>query len=1014
MKLFNFEFHPKVILRAPRNTIATQFDIDFLETFFSNHLEKEALFLASPALFEVLEKWFSGNKFDNKSKTKLFNSLAKYYLRAANRATPFGLFAGIATLDWADETNIKVADFERNTRLDISLLCEISNKIKSENSIRKKLKYYLNSSLYKLNNEYRYVEIYFEKGNRAHKITSIKSNLFIAKIVKFVGRKGAFYNDILALLLANEINEVEASTFLDELINVQLLNSEIEPNISGIHFANQLEKSLAETVNYNNIWLETLQNINAKLVEIDASKENKIEKYNEVIELINSFSLDVKLNNVFQVDMTFKLTDGASLNSYFKRKMSDYLEFLLSYQLAAVDNNLDQFKDKFYGRFQDQEIPLSFALDTENGIGYLNKINGDFNPIIENILFHQNKKITPERSKNKQLIFEKLVESIDQGCELKLEKIEFQPSPQSSKILPLSFNILFRLLENNTLFIESICGSNAATLLGRFANYSGEINEMLRSIFEQESNNNKEVIFAEIIHLPENRAGNVIMHPSFRRYEIPYLAKASVEKEFQIPIDDLVIKIVDNELILKSKRLNKIIIPRLSNAHNYIDDALPVYQFLCDFQHQNSYPFINLDIDTIGYGLKFIPRITFKNAIVNLATWNFKKSDFKEVIDVPTFTIFKEKNKLPMVFIFAENDNELVIDCSNKLSVDLLIHQFKKSDDIQLKEYLNYSNDIQDINGNTKANQLVATGFTQRKFNTINHKNKIISRVKRNFEFGSEWLYIKLYCGANTADLILEENIKTIANKCHKSKLIDSWFFIRYNDHEPHLRVRFHLTDNQYFAKTIEIINLELKPLISNNIIWKMQAETYERELERYGFEQIELHEKMFYFSSEAYLGFCNITDGDERELFRLTFAMQLIDCTFDLVGYNLSQKSKIIKALAASFHKEFNLEKTERLKIDEKYRNYKELILSEMDINKSVFSGVLKQFRKNTISIINQLLTQDSLVLETQIISQIHMHVNRIISSFQREHELIIYDFLARYYTTELKKTNLFQLTSI
>lgn len=80
------------------------------------------------------------------------------------------------------------------------------------------------------------------------------------------------------------------------------------------------------------------------------------------------------------------------------------------------------------------------------------------------------------------------------------------------------------------------------------------------------------------------------------------------------------------------------------------------------------------------------------------------------------------------------------------------------------------------------------------------------------------------------------------------------------------------------------------------------------------------------------------------------------------------------------------------------------------MEIKNSVFYVVLKQFMNNMNSIAKQFLNQDCLVVETQIISQIHMHINRIISSYQREHELIIYDFLARYYTTELKKTSLFQ----
>ncbi len=1004
--MYNFEFHPLVVFRAPRLPVSTEFDIDILENYFSNEIENEALFLASPSVFQILEKWLAGGIFDQKSKTKLINTLGKYYLRTANRPTPFGLFAGISSLSWGASTNIQIIDYERSTRLDMSFLGEFYQKLLEENSIRKELEYYANSTLYFVNGEYRYVEIYFENSKRFHKISSIQANIYISKTLKFIGKKGASYSKILTYLITLKIGETEASLFLDELIKIQFLNSQIEPNITGNYYSKLLKNQLKNILGIDHFWYKNFENIENSLLQLDKAKSNKIDQYFEIIELVKPFELGESRLDIFQVDMHNKLAANASLSSNFKHNIANYLQFLCENELIANATNLEIFKDKFYERYQDQEVPLALALDTENGIGYLSKNNADFNPIIDDISFGNEIKNQAIRTTNKQKLYEILaIESEGKSAEVKLDLIEFKSNLKVAKQLPSSFNILFRVFEKEQLFLESVCGSTAATLLGRFANINTQINEMLSEISLNEAANNPDIIFAEIVHLPENRSGNVIMHPVFHQYEIPYLANASVKLENQISVNDLFISVVDNQLIMRSKRLNKAIIPRLSNAHNYVDDALPVYQFLCDLQHQNTYPFLNLDFDLICNGLKYIPRITFQNIIINLATWNFKKADYASVKDEQSFKRFVFYNNLPNIFILAENDNELVLDINNKLSIEILFAQFENSESIILKEFINYWPEIQDINRKMHANQFVATGINQRKFQNVIYKNNVPKKIIRKFEFGSEWLYFKLYCGAGTADKILINNIYKFVKKAFKNKLIDSWFFIRYNDPEPHIRVRFHLSNINFFVEVLQRFNKSISKLVSENIIWKTQAEMYERELERYGFESIGYHEQLFKTSSIAYLEFYRNTIGDEREQFRLTFAMQIIDITLKLFGLANSQKLVLLKELSDSFNIEFNLNRNERIKIDDKYRKYKELIFNEMTYDKSVFYTTLTKFENTSKPIVENILAFKKFDLKNQIASQIHMHVNRIFSSNQRQHELIVYDFLVRFYTTISKQ---------
>src|SRR5262249_46206428 len=60
-----------------------------------------------------------------------------------------------------------------------------------------------------------------------------------------------------------------------------------------------------------------------------------------------------------------------------------------------------------------------------------------------------------------------------------------------------------------------------------------------------------------------------------------------------------------------------------------------------------------------------------------------------------------------------------------------------------------------------------------------------VPAVRRRFAPGSEWTYAKLYCGRAAADRLLAEQIAPLAG------IADQWFFIRYEDPDFHLRVRF-------------------------------------------------------------------------------------------------------------------------------------------------------------------------------------------------------------------------------
>ena len=96
-----------------------------------------------------------------------------------------------------------------------------------------------------------------------------------------------------------------------------------------------------------------------------------------------------------------------------------------------------------------------------------------------------------------------------------------------------------------------------------------EIEKLTRTILQREEANQPDCVYAEIVHLPESRIGNILMRPVLRKYEIPYLCGTTLSEEFQIPVTDLLVRIEGDKVVLRSKKLNKQVIPRMTTAHNF-------------------------------------------------------------------------------------------------------------------------------------------------------------------------------------------------------------------------------------------------------------------------------------------------------------------------------------------------------------------------------------------------------------------------------------------------------------
>ncbi|MCD2258056.1 thiopeptide-type bacteriocin biosynthesis protein [Psychroserpens luteolus] len=290
-------------------------------------------------------------------------------------------------------------------------------------------------------------------------------------------------------------------------------------------------------------------------------------------------------------------------------------------------------------------------------------------------------------------------------------------------------------------------------------------------------------------------------------------------------------------------------------------------------------------------------------------------------------------------------------------------------------------------------------------------------KIQSKYILGDHWLYYKVYSGPKTSDMILTEIVKPLTQKLIKEKVIDKWFFIRFNDPKYHLRLRFYCIDKKNVGLIINELNEQLKPSIDQGLIWKVQSDTYMRELKRYGSNTMEMSEELFYHDSKMIVDFIDMIEGEEGEELRWLFALKATDALLESFQYSNARKQGLLNDLKIGFALEFGKTKFLGKQLNDKYREDRPKIANfiafkENDIpDYEPIIGVLREKEHHISTIAARILklNQDhklELHIDDLMASYIHMLMNRVFKSKNRLNEMVCYDFLSRYYNSLIARS--------
>src|SRR5262249_35761695 len=242
------------------------------------------------------------------------------------------------------------------------------------------------------------------------------------------------------------------------------------------------------------------------------------------------------------------------------------------------------------------EVPLVEALDPDTGVGFDTFAGGetDASSLLDELAFPKPVESTVAWGKRETYLLGKLGGALAAGAaeiHLSSSHVEAMAAVKPPP-LPDAFAVVASVAAASQaalaagdfqVLLEGACGPSGARLLGRFCHADPDLHQFVAQHVRSEEALDPDAVFAEIVHLPEGRLGNVLARPILRDYEIPYLGSASVPEERQIPVTDLRVSVVNGQIVLRSARLNRRVIPRLTSAHNF-QASQGIYRFLCGLQ----------------------------------------------------------------------------------------------------------------------------------------------------------------------------------------------------------------------------------------------------------------------------------------------------------------------------------------------------------------------------------------------------------------------------------------------
>lgn len=863
-------------------------------------------------------------------------ALARYVARMASRPTPFGLFAGTSVGTIAAGTLLELpplAAYERAANVGLHALDTFARELPED--VRERATLVPNSTLYELGGQFRYIA--------GKQLRGVRAAAEPRRAVELA--RGGITREALTEALTRELGlaRERVAAFVAQLVANGILVADVRPRVTSF---------------------DPLAELSARLRGADAASAANLEAFAR-----GSHEQHVTLR---------KPSPSLALGTAVANELARAAEVLQKIFGAAALDPVRRFREEFVKRYDTRFVPLLEALDDELGVGFtgFGEDSIDDVPLLAGLHFPTDAR-TPRWLPCHALLLEKVGQGALSGTtELVLtgEDVE-RMAARDALPLPDAFAAIGAVVRGSgppCVLVHAVVGPSGAIALGRFCQTDAELDGWVRRHLRDEERLRPEAIFAEVVHLPEDRAGNVVARPPLRDHEIPFLGDSGLPRERQVDAADLLLGVAGQRLVLWSRTLDREIVPRVTSAHDYKTHGVSAYRFLAAMQRDGVSGALYWDWGPL-MSLPFRPRVRVGNAILSRASWTVSTDALREG-PLPG---------MPRFVVLVDGDHELLVDWQNPMTIEALLAAATRAKQVRLDEVLPSPEALAVQGPEGHFTHEVVVPFTRSESTTRAVARPVVHPAAvRSFAPGSEWSYFRLYTGYATADRLLTEMIAPLARGLR-------WFFVRYNDDGGfHLRVRFHCLEPERMLELARVF-------AANPLISRVELGTYERELERYGGPAaMALAEELFCADSDAVVKLLPYAAA-----LRWQLAVYGSDVLLTDLGLDADEQRALLAKLVAGYGHEFRVDRILRDELARNTRDRAGTLRACYETAPTQPWHAAYRERSERVAPLGRELRRCAtgepyLDLAASVL---HMHLNRWLRSAPRKQELVIYDQLQR-----------------
>jgi lantibiotic biosynthesis protein len=1010
-----------------------------LQAWARDLLVQAAIYLASPSLSERLTDWL--HQPSDAAFGALRAALFRYFTRMTSRATPFGLFASIS-LGRVGSGAFEIGPREtlrRRTWLDLGYVYPLVAQTVASREARVALNYMPNSTLIKTDDGWRYVEETVDKDRRRRDLVRVRAFDTLDRVLSSA-REAASFDALIDVIMGQglDIERADAVEYLNQLIDSQLLVPTFAPTLTGPDPVEHLIRMSSEHPALAQFHRD-LQQAAQSLQEIDRQGVESLRPaYKTVTSHLLGLLAGADEKHLFHVDLR---RDAPELGLPLSPQVLGAVEALRrttpSPWPAAP---LAEFRRRFIERYGDRDVPLMEALDEDAGIGFEIDPGSRRN---EHLLadFRFGPAAEEPKPASEERRTRRLIDLLERAWSQRETQIHLNEADinelaiENAAQLPDLFTVLGCLASPNALGGSASDGpcfvlnsvSSGAGLFGRFCRSDPELAEHVKALLRSEEARQPGAIFAELVHLPDDRLGNVVCRPALRAKDLPCLGQSGLERADQITVADLTVTVEGERIVLRSRELGREVLPRLTCAHNVSAPNASVYRFLAALAKQDGVSGLAFGWGPFADG-RFLPRVVFGNVVLSAASWRIDKPTIEAWLGLTTeerqreIGAWRAREGIPRWVQVGQGDNLLSLDLDNPWCVDALADDLRRSHTDRVSELIPAPDDfwLQSPEGR-HANEVMIPFVRRTAAQAVRTRRPRLENPAdlRRFTPGSRWLYAKLYGSARATEAVLASELQPLIEKWRAAGRIDRWHFLRYRDSDDHLRVRFHGAPDALRSEVQPTLERLFQQVAQGSAIWRCQFDTYEREVTRYGGpEAIELAERIFDLDSETVVRLLRAVPSDASPDWRWLLSTKIVDAYYEEFSLDLEGRERLAKRTEAAFRREFRIDAGFEGQLSQRFRKERSLLealfadrdrfpdhLRWAQAIAETFKGKLSPWAAEFRSLARQ--NRLSASPEEISASLAHMHVNRMMLSNPREHELIIHAFLQRICRARLARRN-------